>query len=238
MPFNKYDYYTSLEQRYGLPEGYLARTEILESGGGKMLYNKDTKAAGPFQIMPKTQKYLGVKDPYNVEESAEATARLAAQNRTSLQNRGIENPTAADLYGAHQQGAAGYANLVKAGDQPASKIVGKQAVALNGGDPNMPASQFANKITSKYSGVEEQGPPQPLPAPVEEQGPPQPPPLSTQDTLDTLNARRSDSGLKELGFLHNYFKSLDTSATGVRPLAVPDLFHQPTYRAGGIVGLK
>ena len=233
MPATKYDIYSNLERRYGLPDGYLARTEMLESQGGKYLYNKNTGAAGPFQIVPKTQKYLGVTDPYNVEQSAEATAKLAAINRTSLQQRGIENPTAADLYGAHQQGAAGYANLLKAGDQPASKVVGRDAVVLNGGDPNMSGSQFAGKIAAKYAGADEQ-----------QQGPPQEPvlnlpeqpenSLSTQETLDTLNRERSQgSGLKELGLLHNYFKSLDTSATGVRPLAVPDIFH-----GRGIVGLK
>ena len=240
MPTSKYDYYSSLEKRYGLPDGYLARTEILESQGGKYLYNKDTKAAGPFQITPKTQKYLGVTDPYNVEQSAEATAKLAAQNKISLQQKGFENPTGADLYAAHQQGATGYANLVKAGDQPASKVVGKDAVVLNGGDPNMSSSQFANKVTSKFSGVQEQGPVQEqvsAPPPIPEDS--QPSILSTQETLDALNSsKKSDSGLKELGLLHNYFKSLDTSATGVKPLAVPDFFHRTQYRGGGIVGLN
>jgi hypothetical protein len=252
---NKNELFSSLEQRYGLPEGYLARTEILESGGGKKTFNPDSGAAGNFQFLPKYQKAYGITDPYDLQQSAEAAAKLAAQNRNILQKKGIENPSAADLYAAHQQGASGYAGLLKAGDKPAASVVGEDAVLLNGGKPNMTASDFANKITTKFSG---EAPSQPKPigqtatgvfakpgvdvaenpeqtAALEGQST-----LSTQDVLDTSNAAagRSGSGLKELGFLHNYFKSLDTSATGVKPLSVPDFFHQPRYANGGIVSLK
>ena len=253
---NKNELFSSLEQRYGLPEGYLARTEILESGGGKKTFNPDSGAAGNFQFLPRYQKAYGITDPYDLRQSAEAAAKLAANNRAALQQKGIENPTAADLYAAHQQGATGYADLFRAGDKSAASVVGEKAVVLNGGKADMTAFDFANKITSKFSG--NAAPPQPQQggqtatgvfakpnvdvaenpdqaAALEGQAA-----LSTQDVLDTSNAAtaRSGSGLKELGFLHNYFKSLDTSATGVKPLSVPDFFHQPRYANGGIVSLK
>ena len=256
---DKAQYFRSLEERYGLPEGYLSRTEAIESQGNIRAYNKNSGAAGPFQFIPKSQKEFNLKDPYSLEESADAAARMAARNKVSLQRQGIENPTAADLYAAHQQGAKGYVDLLKAGDQPASKVVGEEAVVWNGGKPDMKASEFAGKITSKFSG---EPPSQPKPpeqtatgvlanrkadvaetpeqvAALEEQQAA----LSTQDVLDTANAasdggRRLPGDLRSLGFLHNYFKSLDVSATGVKPLAAPDFFHQPKYAVGGIVSLK
>ena len=242
---DKAQYFKSLEERYGLPEGYLGRTESIESQGNIRAYNKNSGAAGPFQFIPKSQKEFNLKDPYSLEESADAAARMAARNKVSLQRQGIENPTAADLYAAHQQGAKGYVDLLRAGDQPASKVVGEDAVVWNGGKPNMSATEFANKITSKFSGGSPSQPKVPEQtatgvlanrnvdvAETPEQTAAlegQQAALSTQDVLDTANssAGRSGSGLKELGFLHNYFKSLDTSATGVKPLSVPDLFHQP-----------
>jgi len=253
---DKAQYFRSLEDRYGLPEGYLSRTETIESQGNVRAYNKNSGAAGPFQFVPKSQKEFNLKDPYSLEESAEAAARMAARNKVSLQRQGIENPTAADLYAAHQQGAKGYVDLLRAGDQPASKVVGEDAVVWNGGKPNMSASEFANKITNKFSGDASSQPktfsppsagvlekPKVDVAETPEQAAAlegQQAALSTQDVLDTANASsgRSGNGLKELGFLHNYFKSLDTSATGVKPLAVPDFFLQQRYKEGGIVSLK
>ena len=242
---NKNELFSSLEQRYGLPEGYLARTELLESGGGKKTFNPDSGAAGNFQFLPKYQKAYGITDPYDLQQSAEAAAKLAAQNRNILQQKGIENPSAADLYAAHQQGATGYANLLKAGDRPAASVVGKDAVLQNGGKADMSASEFANKISSKFEAsnpaprtatgtLSDEALTQGPPAPVEGK-----PELSTEEVLSAMEPRQSSgSGLKELGLLHNYFKSLDTSATGVKPLAVPDLFHQQRYAYGGIANLR
>ena len=252
---DKAQYFRSLEDRYGLPEGYLSRTETIESQGNVRAYNKNSGAAGPFQFVPKSQKEFNLKDPYSLEESAEAAARMAARNKVSLQRQGIENPTAADLYAAHQQGAKGYVDLLRAGDQPASKVVGEDAVVWNGGKPNMSASEFANKITNKFSGDSSSQPrtftppsagvlekPKVDVADTPEQAAAlenQQSALSTEDALTAMQPRRdTGNGLKELGFLHNYFKSLDTSATGVKPLAMPDFFHQPKYKEGGIVSLK
>ena len=249
-------YFKSLEDRYGLPDGYLEKTMMIESRGDIRAYNKDSKAAGPFQFVPDTQKEFNLKNPYSLEESADAAARVAVRNKTSLQRNGIENPSGADLYAAHQQGARGYVDLLRGGDQLAVKVRGEKPVLLNGGKPDMTASEFANRIRTKFSGDDSS----PLPKTAEQtatgvfakpnvdvaENPDQAAalegqaPLSTQDVLDTSNASaaRSGSGLRELGFLHNYFKSLDTSATGVKPLSVPDFFHQQRYAYGGIANLK
>jgi hypothetical protein len=142
--------FASLEQKYGLPSGYLTRTYQLESGGGQNLYNDKSGAAGPFQFMPATAKQYGLTNPYDLTASAHAAARLASDNGAVLQKGGISDPTGAQLYLAHQQGATGALNLINAGDKSASGVVGDKAVAWNGGKDGVTGSGFASQIMGKY----------------------------------------------------------------------------------------
>jgi hypothetical protein len=151
---NPEELFASIEQKYGLPGGYLGRTYQIESGGGRNLFNPASKAAGPFQFIPSTAKAYGLSDPYDLQASADAAARLAAANRADLQRAGIENPTAAQLYLAHQQGAGGAAKLLSGGENPATSIVGKRAVLLNAGKEGMSGPAFAQQIMAKYEGVQ------------------------------------------------------------------------------------
>jgi hypothetical protein len=153
--------FSKIETKYRLPEGYLSRVYQLESRGGKDNFNEKSGAAGPFQFMPKTAKSMGLSDPYDIEASAEATAKLAAQNRTYLEQHGVENPDGKVLYLAHQQGAAGAVKLLGSGDTSASSALGTvyndpkvaaKAVSLNGGEPDMPSRAFADKVMAKYEG--------------------------------------------------------------------------------------
>lgn len=145
--------FADLERKYGLPSGYLARTYQIESSSGRDLYNDKSGAAGPFQFMPKTAKAYGLSDPYDTPAAADATARLAVDNRAYLQSKGVENPSAAHLYLAHQQGAGGALKLLNDGG-PAGAIVGDKAVAWNGGAPSMAGSQFAQSVMDKYNGAQ------------------------------------------------------------------------------------
>jgi hypothetical protein len=143
--------FANLEDKYGLPSGYLNRTWQIESTSGKKMENPNSNARGHFQFIPDTQKMMGLKDPYNLAESADAAARYAAQNKELLKNNGIDNPTAAQLYLAHQQGGLGALRLMNSTDRPASNAVGSDAaIALNGGDPTMPGSVFANKTMAMF----------------------------------------------------------------------------------------
>ena len=142
-----------LERQYGLPSGYLARTYQIESGSGANLYNPLSKAAGGFQFIPSTAKQYGLKDPYDLSQSAEAAARLAADNRASLQKAGIESPTAAQLYLAHQQGASGANKLLGGADTKATDIVGEKAVLWNAGKASMTGPEFADRIMAKFEGT-------------------------------------------------------------------------------------
>lgn len=142
--------FSDLERKYGLPSGFLARTYQIESGSGANLYNPLSKAAGGFQFIPSTAKQYGLKDPYDLAQSAEAAARLAADNKAALQKAGIEEPNASQLYLAHQQGAAGAKKLLTGGDAKAADLVGKNAVVWNAGTPSMSGPDFANKIMAKF----------------------------------------------------------------------------------------
>lgn len=143
----------NLERKYNLPSGYLARTRQIESVGGTRVYNKNSGAAGDFQFIPSTAKDYGLKNPYNFEASAEAAARLAVDNRKVLAKAGIENPSAAQLYLAHQQGAGGATQLLSAGDRPATSVVGKNAVLWNSGNESVTGPGFAQQIMAKFEGT-------------------------------------------------------------------------------------
>lgn len=182
--------FSSIEKKYELPEGYLNRTWQIESGGGKNLYNEGSKAAGHFQFIPGTQKMMGLQNPYDLSESADATARLAAQNREYLRKGGVEEPTAAHLYLAHQQGPLGATRLLNAADRPAGLVVGEKAVTGNRGDPNARGLDFANQIMAKYEGT--QGPGSgPIPAAI-----PRPPGLVGEGMERTASG---GEGKKSLG---------------------------------------
>ncbi len=144
--------YSELEQRLGLPAQFLSRTEQLESSGNPLAYHKVSKAAGPFQFIPSTAKQYGLTDPFNREASADAAARFARDNAAVLRNRLGREPSAAELYLAHQQGAGGAAALLANPDAPAASIVGEKAVTLNRGRPDMTAGEFASMWLSKFEG--------------------------------------------------------------------------------------
>jgi len=144
--------FSSLEAQYNLPRGYLNRLYQVESTSGTRLYNETSGAAGPFQFMPKVAKQYGLDDPYDLEASAEAAARLAADNRKALAQEGVEDPSAGVLYLAHQQGARGAAKLLANSDKPASALVGKQAVVQNAGKADASAGEFASNIVNKFEG--------------------------------------------------------------------------------------
>jgi hypothetical protein len=75
MPSDRQAYLRALEERYGLPRGTLDTIWKIETGRGTKRGIRSSKgAAGPFQIMPDLQKDLGVKDPDDFTESAQAIA--------------------------------------------------------------------------------------------------------------------------------------------------------------------
>jgi hypothetical protein len=144
---------TAAGAKYGISPDYMARTFQIESGGNPNAYNAQSKAAGPFQFVPSTgAKYLNGASPFDVAGSADAAARLAADNKASLTKTLGRDPSDAELYLAHQQGATGAAKLLANPNARAGDLVGNSAIAANGGNPNAPASAFTNLWATKFNG--------------------------------------------------------------------------------------
>jgi len=149
----------ALEDQYKLPQGYLDRTYAIESGGNPNAKNPNSSAEGPFQFIDSTAAQYGLTDKTDLGASAAAAARLAADNKAMLTQALGREPTAGELYLAHQQGGAGAVKLLSNPNARAVDIVGPDAVTLNGGDPNMTASEFAGKWVQKFGGGAPQGQP-------------------------------------------------------------------------------
>lgn len=67
--------FAGLESKYGLPAGLLDSIWATESGRGKNMLS-GAGAKGHFQFMDGTAKQYGLQDPNNLEQSADAAARM------------------------------------------------------------------------------------------------------------------------------------------------------------------
>ena len=144
--------FSAIEAQYGLPSGYLSQTAQIESGMDPNAKNPNSSAEGLFQFIDATASNYGLKDKRDPAAATDAAARLARDNAAQLRNVLGREPTAGELYLAHQQGGAGASRLLSNPDALASAIVGADAVRLNGGSENMTAGEFANKWISRLSG--------------------------------------------------------------------------------------
>jgi len=139
-----------IEAELSLPPGYLDRTYEVESGRNPNAQNPNSSAGGGFQFLDSTAKAYGLTDKNNLGASARAAGRLAQDNAGQLRAVLGREPTAAELYLAHQQGGGGAAKLLSNPNARAIDIVGVEAVRLNGGNENMTAGEFANKWLGKF----------------------------------------------------------------------------------------
>ncbi len=141
-------------QRYGLPDGYLPRTAMIESSGNPRAQNPNSSAGGLFQFIDSTWgKYGGGASKFDPAAATDAAARLARDNQQYLTRTLGRDVTPAELYLAHQQGAGGAAKILSNPDAAASSIVGGKAVALNGGTPGMTAGDLAGLWAGKFNGL-------------------------------------------------------------------------------------
>ena len=143
-------------QQPSIPSGaagdYFGKLAQVESGG-KADAVSPTGARGVYQFMPKTWEQYGQGNINDPAAQNAAVQRLTADNRTALAQALGREPTAGELYLAHQQGAGGAIKLLtNPGATPAELGLGRN-VAVNGGNPNAPAAQFVQKWTSKFDNV-------------------------------------------------------------------------------------
>lgn len=145
------DYISQAARRYGIDPMTMIRIAQIESAMNPNAKNPRSSAGGLFQFIDGTAKQMGLRNRFDPQEAADAAARLAAQNAQFLQSRIGRQPTGAELYLAHQQGAGGAAKILGNPNAPAESVVGRQAVALNGGKPGMTAADFAALWTNKFN---------------------------------------------------------------------------------------
>lgn len=136
------------------PDGFsppgLARTIKIESGGNPNAANGN--AVGLGQFMPATWDQFGQGDRKDPTQSILATQRYAAANAQALRGVLGRDPTDAELYLAHQQGAEGATRLLTNPNARAGSVVGDAAIRNNGGDPNAPAFMFTNMWVGRFNG--------------------------------------------------------------------------------------
>lgn len=67
--------FAGIESKYNLPAGTLSAIHMIESRGNARAYNKSTGATGGFQFLEGTAKQYGVKDRYDLAQSAEGAGK-------------------------------------------------------------------------------------------------------------------------------------------------------------------
>jgi hypothetical protein len=132
--------------------GFAARVARLESGFNPQAYNR-SGAAGLFQFMPGTARDYGLQNPYDPATATRAFTQLTLDNRAYLAGRLARQPTAGELYLAHQQGRQGAFDLLSNPSAPATSVVGTAAVVQNGGRADMTAAEFSSMWTTKLDGA-------------------------------------------------------------------------------------
>ena len=140
--------WANLESRFGLPDGYLRRTAEIESSLDPNAQNPNSSAGGLFQFIDGTAAEFNLENRFDPIQASNAAAKLASRNARILAGVLGRQPTAGELYLAHQQGAGGASVLLDPAnqDKKAVDVVSDpQFVLLNGGDENMSVAEFIKK---------------------------------------------------------------------------------------------
>lgn len=144
-------YFQQLEQQRGLPTGTLTGMAGIESRFGKAPDRPGSQYNGMFQLGDAVRRKYGVTNPGDWQQSADGAAAYAADNASYLRKVLGRDPTASELYLAHQQGAGGAAKLLSNPNTPAGLLTNPDYIRSNGGDPNAPASAFIGKYDTKFN---------------------------------------------------------------------------------------
>jgi hypothetical protein len=106
------DMITKIATEKGIPPEHMLAMAQMESGGNSNAISS-TGASGLFQFTGGTAKDMGLKNRFDPEQNTRAAADLYLKNKTALEKTG-EKATLDNIYLAHQQGAGGASNILKA----------------------------------------------------------------------------------------------------------------------------
>lgn len=151
-------------------QDYYARLAQVESGGNPLARNPASSAKGMFQFVDSTAKEYGINAPFGTPEYAkqeiDAVQKFTEDNKAKLAQGLGREPSMGELYLAHQQGADGALKILQNPAQRAVDLVGRDAISLNAGNPDMTAKDFAMQWNEKFGGAESpSAEPQQSPAP-------------------------------------------------------------------------
>ncbi|MDF1778784.1 MAG: transglycosylase SLT domain-containing protein [Rhizobiaceae bacterium] len=132
------------------PHVFLHMAKI-ESAFNPNAFHPKSKACGLFQFILSTAKAYKLTNCRDPRANAEAAAMLFKDNARYLRNVLGREPSAGEIYLAHQQGAGGAAKLLTHPHKLARDIVGAKAVTMNGGHLRMTGIEFAQLWTSKFA---------------------------------------------------------------------------------------
>lgn len=135
--------------RYGVSPSALSVIAGIESNYNPYAKNPRSSAGGLFQFIDATARDYGLDNRFDPVQASDAAARLARDNSQVLARVLGRQPTAGELYLAHQQGAGGASKLLENPNARAVDIVGADSVRLNGGRMDMSAQEFANLWINK-----------------------------------------------------------------------------------------
>lgn len=139
--------------RRGLDPDVGMKIASIESRMNPNAKNPRSSAGGLFQFIDSTAAQYGLANKFDPRASAEAAADLTGDNAKLLRGKLGRDPSAGELYLAHQQGGGGALKLLSNPDAPAAALVGEKAVALNGGRPGISARDFASLWDAKINGA-------------------------------------------------------------------------------------
>jgi len=136
---------TRAGKAHGVDPGVLSVIASLESSFDPTAQNPNSSAGGLFQFIDGTAAQYGLENRFDVDQAADAGARVTRDNMSTLATALGRQPSVGEIYLAHQQGAQGAINLLTApAPMLASAVVGREAVRLNGGNPDtMTARDFS-----------------------------------------------------------------------------------------------
>jgi hypothetical protein len=140
---------TDAANKFGLdPELVNTVVGIESSHGANVLNPKSPSNTGLFQMAPANQPG-GAND--TKENQLQFGMQALKQEKANLEQRLGRPATNAEVYLAHQQGAAGAAALINNPDTPAGQVTRSINISNNQGDPNATAGDFVKHWGERYA---------------------------------------------------------------------------------------
>lgn len=138
--------------QYGIDPKALEAMAMMESGGNPNAVSK-TGAVGMYQFTKGTAEEMGLTNRYDETANIVAGARLYAKNRDTLRKKLKREPTTNEIYLAHQQGAGGASQIIRAAETGNESLIStdvRRNMNLNNGT-GLTSKQFIGLQSSKLA---------------------------------------------------------------------------------------